>query len=171
MTSKKNLVLQSFYPNKIALLASSVTCTSFSAVIFHLIHNPGSFSGSYRAEIWNYLPIEIQYLIFLFLNICTIVLLVPLFPNSVYVKVTKRGIVYKSLFTLFKESNISWEKIDDFYINSSPSNESIKFVKIRFKETYSPNYAEKELVIFGNPNKVLNIVKNYLRQYSEKPFN
>ena len=169
MTSKNELILQSFYPNKLSFLLSSIICAAFSAVFFHLIQNPGSYSGSYRAEFWNNLPIEIQYLIFLLLILLTIVLLLPLlFPDSSYVRITNRGIIYKSPATIFKEANISWKVIDDFFIYSFPANESTKFVKIKFKKTYLPNYAEKNLVIYGNPNKVLNIVKDYLKEYSKK---
>ena len=82
-TSKNELILQSFYPNKLSFLLSSIICAAFSAVFFHLIQNPGSYSGSYRAEFWNNLPIEIQYLIFLLLILSTIVLLLPLlFPST-----------------------------------------------------------------------------------------
>ena len=169
MTSKNELILQSFYPNKLSYLLSSIVCAAFSAVFFHLIKNPGTYSGSYRAEFWNNLPIEIQYLIFLFLIFFAFVLLLPLlFPESIYVRITNRGIIYKSPATIFQEARISWKVIDNFFIYSFPANESTKFVKIKFKKTYMPNFVEKNLVIFGNPNKVLNIVKDYLMEYSKK---
>ncbi len=169
MTSKNELILQSFYPNKLSYLLSSIVCAAFSAVFFHLIKNPGTYSGSYRAELWNNLPIEIQYLIFLFLIFFAFVLLLPLlFPESIYVRITNRGIIYKSPTTIFQEARISWKVIDNFFIYSFPANESTKFVKIKFKKKYMPNFVEKNLVIFGNPNKVLNIVKDYLMEYSKK---
>ena len=81
-----------------------------------------------------------------------------------------------------KEEYISWKVIDDFYIYEFPmegfiplildrlsiNNDSSKYVKIKFKETYLPNYAEENLIIYGNPNKVLNILKGYLKEYSKK---
>ena len=40
--------------------------------------------------------------------------------------------------------------------------------KIKFKKTYLPNYAEKNLIIYGNPKKVLDIMKKNLIAYSKK---
>ena len=169
MTSKNELILQSFYPNKLSLLLSSIVCTALSVWSFHLIKNPGSYTGSYgsyRTEFWNNLPIEIQYLFFLLLILGTLLGLITLLPNSTYVRITNKGILYKGVTSLFKEKNLSWNVIDDFYIYSVPVNESTKYVKIKFKKTYLPNYAEKSLIIYGNPNKVLDIMKQNLIAFS-----
>ena len=80
-----------------------------------------------------------------------------------------------------KEEYISWKVIDDFYIYEFPmegfiplildrlsiNNDSSKYVKIKFKETYLPNYAEKNLLIYGNPTKVLDIMKQNLITFSQ----
>ena len=80
------------------------------------------------------------------------------------------GIIHKSAITLFKEKKISWNLIDNFYIETieSVNNVTLKNVKIKFKETYLPNYAEENLLIPGNPDKVLKILRDYLVEYSEK---
>ena len=88
-----------------------------------------------------------------------------LFPNLIYVRITDEGIIYKNAITLFKEEKISWNLIDNFYIESF---ESVKNVKIKFKKTYPPNFAEENLLIPGNPDKVLKILRDYLVEYSEK---
>ena len=50
---------------------------------------------------------------------------------------------------------------------SVPTYESTKYVKIKFKKTYLPNYAEKNLIIYGNPTKVLDIMKQNLIAFSQ----
>ena len=167
MTKKDQLVIQSFYPNKLAFFASSSFFAGCTIVIFQIVHNPGDDIGG-RVGFLYKLPIEIQYLIVLLSLLMTLVGLIPLLPNSTYVRITNKGILYKGAISLFKEKNLSWKVIDDFYIYSVPTNESVKYVKIKFKKTYLPNYAEENLIIYGNPNKVLNIVKDYLIEYSKK---
>ena len=100
----------------------------------------------------------------------TLLGLIPLVPNSTYVRITNKGILYKGMMSLFNEKNLSWKVIDDFYIYSVPTNESTKYVKIKFKKTYSPNYAEKNLIIYGNPNKVVDIMKKNLITHTKKEF-
>ena len=79
--------------------------------------------------------------------------------------ITDEGIIHKNAITLFKEEKISWNLIDNFYIESFQSG---KKVKIKFKKTYAPNFAEDNLLIPGNPDKVLKILRDYLVEYSEK---
>ena len=138
-------------------------------VIFHMISNPGEYTGGI-VGIFLKTPVEIQYLLVLLSLLMTLLGLIPLVPNSTYVRITKNGIIYKGAVSLFKEKNLSWKVIDDFYIYSVPTNQSTKYVKIKFKKTYLPNYAEKNLIIYGNPRKVLDIMKQNLITYSQKDF-
>ena len=167
MTSKDQSVIQSFYPNKLAFFAGSSFFAGSTIVIFNIISNPGDYRGG-RIGLFLESPIEIQYLIVLLALLMTLLSLAPLLPNSTYVRITNKGIIYKGVMTLFKEKNLNWKVIDDFYIYSVPTHESTKYVKIKFNKTYLPNYAEENLIIYGNPNKVLNILKGYLTEYSKK---
>jgi len=167
MTSKDQSIIQSFYPNKLAFFAGSSFFAGSTIVIFNIISNPGDYRGG-RIGLFLESPIEIQYLIVLLALLMTLLSLAPLLPNSTYVRITNKGIIYKGVMTLFKEKNLNWKVIDDFYIYSVPTHESTKYVKIKFNKTYLPNYAEENLIIYGNPNKVLNILKGYLTEYSKK---
>ena len=167
MTSKNELILQSFYPNKLSFFAGSMFFAGCTIVIFHTISNPGDYRGGMVGLFLN-TPVEIQYLIVLLFLLMTLLSLTTLLPNSTYVRITNKGIIYKGVMSLFKEKNLSWEVIDDFYTYSVPTNESTKYVKIKFKKTYLPNYAEKNLIIYGNPKRVLDIMKKNLIAYSKK---
>ena len=170
MTSKDQSVIQSFYPNKLAVFAGSTFFAGSTIVIFHIISNPGDYRGG-RIGLFLESPIEIQYLIVLLSLLMTLLSLATSLPNSTYVRITNKGILYKGVMSLFKEKNLSWKVIDDFYIYSVPTNESTKYVKIKFKKTYQPNYAEKNLIIYGNPKTVLDIMKKNLITYSKKDLN
>ena len=169
MTSKDQSVIQSFYPNKLVFFASSTFAAASTIVIFDIMRNPGDYRGG-RVGLFLESPVEIQYLIVFLLLVMTLLSLITLLPNSTYVRITNKGILYKGILSLFKEKNLSWKVIDDFYIYSLPTHESIKFVKIKFKKPYLPNYAEENLIIYGNPNKVLDIMKKNLITYTNKEF-
>ena len=160
----KKSVLQSFYPNKLVSFASCMFFTGCSVILWESINNPKTYTSG-ASLWWGDLPIEIQYLIFLSSILMSLLGLLLLFPNLIYVRITDEGIIHKSANTLFKEKKISWNLIDNFYIESF---ESGKKVKIKFKKTYLPNYAEENLLIPGNPDKVLKILRDYLVEYSEK---
>ena len=140
--NRKKSVLQSFYPNKLV---------SFACFMF--------FAGC-SVLFW-----EQSILFFLSSISLSLLGLLLLFPNLTYVRITDEGIIHKNAITLFKEEKISWNLIDNFYIESY---ESFKNVKIKFKKTYPPNFAEGNLLIPGNPDKVLKILRDYLFEYSEK---
>ena len=140
--NRKKSVLQSFYPNKLV---------SFASCMF--------FAGC-SVLLW-----ETSILIFSSSILLSLLGLLLLFPNLTYVRITDEGIIHKNVITLFKQEKISWNLIDNFYIESF---ESGKKVKIKFKKTYPPNFAEKNLLIPGNPDKVLKIVRDYLVEYSGK---
>ena len=148
MTSKNQSVIQSFYPNKLAFFAGSMFFAGCTIVIFHTISNPGDYRGG-RIRLLLESPVEIQYLIVLVSLLMTLLPLATLLPNSTYVRITNRGIIYKGVMSLFKEKNLSWKVIDNFYMYSVPTNESTKYVKIKFKKTYLPNYAEKNLIAYS----------------------
>ena len=169
MTTKNQSVIQSFYPNKLVFFLGSMFFAGCTTVIFHMINNPGDDRGGI-VGLFLKAPVEIQYLLVLLSLLMTLLGLIPLLPNSTYVKITNEGILYKGVMSLFKEKNLSWKVIDDFYIYSVPTNESTKYVKIKFKKTYLPNYAEKNLIIYGNPNKVLDIMKKNLIAHTKKEF-
>ena len=169
MTIKNQSVIQSFYPNRLAFFTGSTFFAGCSITIYHIISNPDNHEGG-MVGLFLKTPIEIQYLFFLLSLLMTVAGLIPLVPNSTYVRITKNGIIYKGAVSLFKEKNLSWKVIDDFYIYSVPTNQSTKYVKIKFKKTYLPNYAEKNLIIYGNPRKVLDIMKQNLITYSQKDF-
>ena len=180
MTSKNKSVIQSFYPNKPAFFATSIFCAGSTTVFFHLISNSGDDKSGLLGFFYK-TPTGILYFLFLAFLLSTIVSFIPLIPNSTYVRITNKGIIYKGWMSKLKEEYISWKVIDDFYIYEFPMegfiplildrlsiNESSKYVKNKFKKTYLPNYAEENLIIYGNPNKVLNILKGYLKEYSKK---
>ena len=167
MTIKRKSVIQSFYPNKLSAFACSMFFAGCTIIIFYIISNQGDYNGG-RAWLLNNTPVEIKYIFFLLSLLMTIAGLIPLFPNLTYVRITNEGIIYKGALTFFKEKSLNWNVIDDFHIQSIPTNESTKFVMIKFKKTYLPNQAEKNLVIFGDPKKVLDIMKQNLLEYSKK---
>ena len=169
MPSKNQSVIQSFYPNKLSFFAGSMFFAGCTIVIFHTISNPGDYTGG-MVGLFLKTPVEIQYLLVLLSLLMTLAGLIPLLPNSTYVRITNKGILYKGILSLFKEKNLSWKVIDDFYIYSLHTHESTKYVKIKFKKTYLPNYAEKNLIIYGNPNKVLDILKKNLITFTNKEF-
>ena len=141
--NRKKSVLQSFYPNKLVSFASFMFFAGCSVLFWEQRSN----------------------LIFSSCILLSLLGLLLLFPNLTYVRITDEGIIHKNVITLFKEEKISWNLIDNFYIESF---ESGKKVKIKFKKTYPPNFAEKNLLIPGNPDKVLKILRDYLVEYSEK---
>ena len=162
--NRKKSVLQSFYPNKLVSFASCMFFAGCSVLLWESINNPKTYTSG--ASLWGgYLPIEIQYLIFLSSILLSLLGLLLLFPNLTYVRITDEGIIHKNAITLFKEEKISWNLIDNFYIESFQSG---KKVKIKFKKTYPPNFAEENLLIPGNPDKALKILRDYLVEYSEK---
>ena len=169
MTSKDQSVIQSFYPNKLAFFAGSMFFAGCTIVILNIVSNSGDYRGGI-VGLFLRTPVQVQYLLVLLSLLMTILGLIPLLPNSTYVRITNKGILYKGVISLFKEKNISWKVIDDFYIYSVPTNESTKYVKIKFKKSYSPNYAEKNLIIYGNPNKVLDIMKKNLITHTKIEF-
>ena len=167
--NRKKSVLQSFYPNKLFSFASCIFFTGCSVILWESINNPKTYTSGVSL-LWGDLPIEIQYLIFLSSILLSLTGLLLLFPNLTYVRITDEGIIHKNVITLFKEEKISWNLIDNFYIETieSVNNVTLKNVKIKFKETYPPNFAEENLLIPGNPDKVLKILRDYLVEYSEK---
>ena len=166
--NRKKSVLQSFYPNKLGSFASCMFFTGCSVILWESINNPKTYTSGVSL-LWGDLPIEIQYLIFLSSILMSLLGLLLLFPNLIYVRITDEGIIHKSVITLFKEKTISWNLIDNFYIESQESlDNNVKHVKIKFKKTYLPNFAEENLLIPGNPDKVLKILRDYLVEYSEK---
>ena len=162
--NRKKSVLQSFYPNKLVSFASCMFFAGSSVLFWESINNPKTYTSG-ASLWWGGLPIEIQYLIFLSSILLSLLGGLMLFPNLIYVRITDEGIIHKNAITLFKEEKISWNLIDNFYIESY---ESFKSVKIKFKKTYPPNFAEENLLIPGNPDKVLKILRDYLVEYSEK---
>ena len=162
--NRKKSVLQSFYPNKLVSFASCMFFAGCSVLLWESINNPKTYTSG-ASLWWGDLPIEIQYLIFLSSILLSLLGGLMLFPNLIYVRITDEGIIHKNAITLFKEEKISWNLIDNFYIESY---ESFKNVKIKFKKTYPPNFAEENLLIPGNPDKVLKILRDYLVEYSEK---
>ena len=162
--NRKKSVLQSFYPNKLVSFASCMFFAGCSVLLWESINNPKTYTSG-ASLWWGGLPIEIQYLIFLSSILLSLLGGLMLFPNLIYVRITDEGIIHKNAITLFKEEKISWNLIDNFYIESF---ESVKNVKIKFKKTYPPNFAEENLLIPGNPDKVLKILRDYLVEYSEK---
>ena len=162
--NRKKSVLQSFYPNKLGSFASCMFFAGCSVLLWESINNPKTYTSG-ASLWWGGLPIEIQYLIFLSSILLSLLGGLMLFPNLIYVRITDEGIIHKNAITLFKEEKISWNLIDNFYIESF---ESVKNVKIKFKKTYPPNFAEENLLIPGNPDKVLKILRDYLVEYSEK---
>ena len=162
--NRKKSVLQSFYPNKLGSFASCMFFTGCSVILWESINNPKTYTSG-ASLWWGDLPIEIQYLIFLSSILLSLLGGLMLFPNLIYVRITDEGIIHKNAITLFKEKTINWNLIDNFYIESF---ESVKNVKIKFKKTYPPNFAEENLLIPGNPDKVLKILRDYLVEYSEK---
>lgn len=88
------------------------------------------------------------------------------FPNLFYIRINLDGVIYKNL--LFPEKIIPWNKIEHFYIQNLSA--GTKFVRIKFKIDYSANFFEKQLIIPGNPEKVLKIMEDSLRKYSKKNF-
>ena len=162
--NRKKSVLQSFYPNKLVSFASCIFFAGCSVLLWESINNPKTYTSG-ASLWWGGLPIEIQYLIFLSSILLSLLGGLMLFPNLIYVRITNEGIIHKNAITLFKEEKISWNLIDNFYIESF---ESVKNVKIKFKKTYPPNFAEENLLIPGNPDKVLKILRDYLVEYSEK---
>ena len=162
--NRKKSVLQSFYLNKLGSFASCMFFAGCSVLLWESINNPKTYTSG-ASLWWGGLPIEIQYLIFLSSILLSLLGGLMLFPNLIYVRITDEGIIHKNAITLFKEEKISWNLIDNFYIESF---ESVKNVKIKFKKTYPPNFAEENLLIPGNPDKVLKILRDYLVEYSEK---
>ena len=47
--------------------------------------------------------VEFQYLLVLLSLLMTLAGLIPLLPNSTYVRITNKGIIYKGVMSLFKE--------------------------------------------------------------------
>ena len=88
------------------------------------------------------------------------------FPNLFYLRINHDGVIYKYL--LFPEKIIPWNKIEHFYIQNLSA--GTKFVRIKFKIDYRANFFEKQLIIPGNPEKVLKIMEESLRKYSKKNF-
>ena len=166
---RKKSILQSFYPNKLVSFASCIFFTGCSVILWESINNPRTYTSGVSL-LWGDLPIEIKYLILLSSILMSLLGLLLLFPNLIYVRITDEGIIHKSAITLFKEKTISWNLIDNFYIESQETvnNTHIKHVKIKFDKTYLPNFAEENLLIPGNPDKVLKILRDYLVEYSEK---
>ena len=162
--NRKKSVLQSFYPNKLVSFASCIFFAGCSVLLWESNNDPKTHTSG-ASLWWGDLPIEIQYLIFLSSILLSLLGGLMLFPNLIYVRITNEGIIHKNAITLFKEEKISWNLIDNFYIESF---ESVKNVKIKFKKTYPPNFAEENLLIPGNPDKVLKILRDYLVEYSEK---
>ena len=146
--NRKKSVLQSFYPNKLVSFASFMFFAGCSVLFWEQRSN----------------------LIFSSCILLSLLGLLLLFPNLTYVRITDEGIIHKNVINLFKEEKISWNLIDNFYIESfeSVNNVHFKNVKIKFKKTYLPNYAEENLLIPGNPDKVLKILRDSLVEYSEK---
>ena len=167
--NRKKSVLQSFYPNKLVSFASCMFIGGCSVLHWESINDPETYTSG-TSLWWSDLPIEIRYLFVLGSVLIILFMGSMLFPNLWYVRITDEGIIHKSANTLFKEKKISWNLIDNFYIESfeSVNNVNVKHVKIKFKKTYLPNYAEENFLIPGNPDKVLKIVRDYLVEYSEK---
>ena len=167
--NRKKSVLQSFYPNKLGSFPSCMFFAGCSVLLWESINNPKTYTSG-TSLWWGDLPIEIQYLILLSSILLSLLGLLLLFPNLTYVRITDEGIIHKNAISLFKEEKISWNLIDNFYIETieSVNNVTLKNVKIKFKKTYLPNYAEENLLIPGNPDKVLKILRDYLVEYSEK---
>tara|TARA_Y100000589_G_scaffold293828_1_gene299071 strand:- start:1644 stop:2087 length:444 start_codon:yes stop_codon:yes gene_type:complete len=86
-----------------------------------------------------------------------LILLKKKFPKLFYLETNKSGIIIKGVF--FQEKKISWEKIEKFYIINYFDAE---FVTIKFKSNYKPARWEKNVLIPGNPKKVLKILNESL---------
>ena len=114
MASKNHSVIQSFYPNKLSFFAGSMFFAGCTIVIFHTISNPGDYRGG-MVGLFLKTPLEIQYLLVLLSLLMTIAGLIPLLPNSTYVRITKKGIIHKGVMSLFKEKNrLWWSKHEKF---------------------------------------------------------
>tara|TARA_B100000700_G_scaffold281372_1_gene331994 strand:- start:397 stop:894 length:498 start_codon:yes stop_codon:yes gene_type:complete len=164
MKSNQKEILQSFYPNKLAYFGGTFFFAACTSIIFHAVNNPDYNAGGMMRVLLN-LPLEIQYLIILISSLMTLIPLLSLIPNGMYIKVTKYGLIYKSFLTFFQPKSIEWNLIDDFYIWSSPQNESIRFVKIKYIKNINPPVNEESLTIPGDPDKTLAILKKYLEDF------
>ena len=80
------------------------------------------------------------------------------FPKSTYTKISAEGIIYKSLWTLFKEFNIPWEKINFFY-----ENELKTHIYIKFEEGVKLNLFEKNFNFLRDKN-----LKDFLNSSLDK---
>ena len=164
MKSKQVEILQSFYPNKLAYFGCTFFLAACTSIIFHELNNPDYNSNGVMRGFY-YLPLEIKYLIILISSLMTLISLLPLIPNGMYIKVTKYGLIYKSFLTFFQPKSIEWNLIDDFYIWSSPQYKSTRFVKIKYIKNINPPVNEESLTIPGDPDKTLAILKKYLEDF------
>tara|TARA_B100000214_G_scaffold336396_1_gene280310 strand:+ start:66 stop:566 length:501 start_codon:yes stop_codon:yes gene_type:complete len=165
MKSNQKEILQSFYPNKLLYFGCTFFFAACTAIIFHVVNNPNSNSGGIRIRALLNLPLEFQYLIILISFLMTLIPLLTLIPNGMYIKVTKYGLIYKSFLTFFQPKSIEWNLIDDFYIWSNPQNESIRYVKIKYIKNINQPVNDKYLTIPGDPDKTLAILKKYLEDF------
>jgi len=155
-----NNIIQSFYPNKLLLFFRSALCFSSAIIIQESIDNKYKLSGL------NDLISQLPYIPYLLIIICWIyatISLICINPSFCFVKITSSGILYKNPFTLFHEEQIDWILIEDFYIH--PLTFALKYVKIKFNRNYDPLYHQKNLLIPGDPLKVITIMKEYLKNH------
>ena len=117
MISKNQSVIQSFYPNKLSFFAGRMFFAGCTIVILHTISNPGDYRGG-MVGLFLKTPVEIQFLLVLLSLLMALAGVIPLLPNSTYVRITNKGIIYKNWMSKLREENISWKVIDDFYIYS-----------------------------------------------------
>ena len=165
MDNKKIKILKSFYPNKFLILSGILFFGGSSIILSDIINNP-PLQMDGRLKIFLNLPFipELVVIASFVMAIYSLLLYVSLESGHYYVKVTDDGIIYSNFLTLFEEKKILWKDIKDFYIESVPN--SVKRVRIKFKKYFIPSYNQKNLVIHGNPRKVVKILKDYLSKYS-----
>ena len=148
----------SFSPNKWGLFVGTIFFGI--GIIFYIdaLKNPNSYDveDPYIGIIFSSILFSSGILHFFLL------LLKKKFPKLFYLGTNESGIIYKTLFS--QEKIISWNKIEKFYIISEIWGFPLysKFVKIKFKSNYKPSRYEKNLLIPGNPEKVLKILNKSL---------
>lgn len=166
MNSNEPEILQSFYPNKCLMFASTSFFAITTALFFHAAKDPDFISGGGRySAFFSSLPSEVLYFIVFASALLTLIGATTLFPNGMYIKVTNKGLICKSYLTFFQTKSIEWNLIDDFYIWSNPQNESYRYVKIKFIKNINPPVNENLISIPGDPEKTLAILKKYLKDF------
>jgi len=147
----------SFSPNKWGLFIGIIFFGFCTVFYIDALKNPNSYDveDPYTGIIFSIFLFSSGILSFFLL------LLRKKFQKLFYLGTNESGIIYKTLFS--EEKKISWNKIEKFYIISELKSIPIgKYVKIKFKSNYKPSRYEKNLLIPGNPEKVLKILNKSL---------